>query len=150
MRPVHLLALALVATSLTASCGSDPVDPGPDTGPMTALIDGDSFVAEFATVSRSGGQVFVNAGASGERAIGFQFPDAGPSNHFVGPGNAVSAGVTIGTSSWLAVEAIGRGTITVTVLTGARIEGSFTLTVVGGPDPATLELTNGRFAIDFF
>lgn len=139
------------AAVLVAACGgNDPIAPGEETGPLTAFINGEAFVAEVATVTRAGHQIFVNAAGANQRAIGFQFPDQGPANYIIGPGNPTSAGVTIGTSSWLAGDATGSGVITVTALTQTRLEGTFVLTAIGGPNPTTLEITSGTFAIDFF
>lgn len=151
MRPALVFALLGLASLVLTSCGGDnPLEPGPDTGPLTALIDGESFVAESATVTRNGSEVSVTASASGQRSISLGFTDQGPFNYLIGPGNPVSAEVTIGTSSWLAEELTGSGTITVTALTQSRIEGAFTLVVVGGPDGTTLNVTDGLFVIDFF
>lgn len=151
MRRAPLLALPAVASLVLVGCGpDDPVAPDPETAPVTALIDGELFIAESAVVDRSGFEVSIAASASGQRSIGFDFPDQGSANYLIGPGNPVSARVTIGNSTWLAGEAIGSGTITVTTLTQARIEGSFRFTLVGGPNPAAREVTNGRFVIDLF
>lgn len=151
MRLVARLAIPALASVLLASCGGDdPILPGPDTGPLTAFIDGDPFVAEFASVTRDGAQVWVNANASGGPEITMRFPDSGPTNHFIGPGNEVSVVVTIDASIWIAGGATGSGTITVTAVTSNYIEGSFSLTVEGGPSHTSLSVTNGRFLIDLF
>lgn len=144
--------LTLPCLLLAAACGSDGTGPGPGSGPITAVIDGVSFVAEFATVSRSGNQVSVNGASSGPpRAIGFTFADAGTGTYTIGPGLLVAAGVTIGNEAWTAGGDLGSGTISVTTFTESRIAGTFTLSLVatGNQSPQTVTVTNGQFDITY-
>lgn len=141
----------LLAAFVVLGCGGDDiVAPGPDTGPLTALIEGQLFVADSARVTRRGYEVSVNAYGPDQKSIRLHFTDEGPRNYLIGPGNPVSASVTIGASGWVAEESTGQGTITVTLLTYTRIEGQLTLTVVGGGSPTSLDVTKGRFVIDYF
>ena len=147
MRRTHLLALPLLVGSALSSCGGEsPIEPGPDTGPVTAFIDGEPFVAESAMVTRSQTGVVVTA-VAGERSIRFEFTDRGTSNYVIGPGNPVAAEATIGTSTWRAGGSEGSGTITVAEFIPGFMSGSFELTLVGGPGQTTLDVTNGRFVI---
>ena len=117
---------------------------------MTALIDGNPFTAILASANLLSGQVFVNGAGDNQTAIGFQFPDTGPGTFTIATGNAVSAGVTEGTSSWVAGSGFGSGSITVTSLTSTRVEGTFAFTVEASPGSSgTRSVTNGSFAIDF-
>lgn len=148
----HLRAhcLTALASVVLVGCGEDPIAPGPDTGPVTAYIDDDAFIADSADVTRSGQAVTVTARGAGGRSIEFTFDDFGAANYFVGPGNPVSASVTIGSSTWTAEGSTGSATVTVTAIWATHIEGSFVMTVVGGGSPSVLEVTNGLFFIDFF
>lgn len=112
---------------------------------MTARIDGEAFCGTFFDVQRGSGQVFVNSGGSGARAIGFTFPDQGPGTYTIAPGNSVAAGVTLGTASFTAGQGSGSGTIVITTLTGTRVAGTFQLTVVGA---STVNVTQGAFDSD--
>jgi len=151
MRRPGFLALIVLSWAPLISCGGeDPIAPGPDTGPVTAYFDGTPFIAETATVMRDNFEIVVTATASDQRSIEFRYPDQGDANYLIGPGNSVSASVTNGSSSWMAEGADGSGAITVTQTLPTHIEGEFRFTLVGGPDPTTLQVTNGLFAIDFF
>lgn len=136
-----------VAVSVLAACGEGPIAPGPDTGPVTALFDGEVFIADSAAMIRVGSDVRVEASASDGRSITLDFPDLGDRNYLIGPGNPVSATVTIGASTWTADENGGGGTITVTGIFPTRIEGSFSLALVGGPGGSSLDVTQGRFLV---
>jgi hypothetical protein len=148
---LRVASVALLVFGL--ACGSDDKGTGPDdqTGPMTALIDGESFVAEFATVDQAGGQVYVNGAALPQRAIGFTFPTEGVGTYTMAVGQLVAAGVTIGNDAWIAGSGSGGGTITVTTFTADRLVGTFQLSVVasGGQAPQTLSVTNGKFDISY-
>ena len=95
---------------------------------------------------RHGYDVRIEATAADGRSITFEFPDEGDRNYLIGPGNPVSATVTIGASTWLGDEDRGGGTITVTGIFPTRIEGSFNFSLVGGPG-GPLEVTKGRFLV---
>ena len=144
-RVIRLLAAASV---FAVGCGEDAIAPGEDTGPLTAYIDGDPFIADTADLFRSGFAVRVEAATSDGRSITLVFPDMGDRNYLIGPGNSVSAQVTVGGSTWTADENGGGGTITVTGTFPTRIQGSFNLSLVGGPGGShTLEVTQGRFMV---
>jgi len=150
-------AVVVALLTLVVGCGGDGT-PRPPTGPddseaaLTARIDGVPFASVFATVGHSAGQVFINAGVGDPlRAIGFQFPDQGPDQFMMAPGNPVSAGVTIGNAPWVAGGDMGGGSISVTTSTANRIAGTFEFTVVaqGGQQPAELTVTEGGFDITY-
>lgn len=137
-RLTPLLATALL--TITA-CGGD--SSGPSDCKMTAQLNGQEFCGLFLSVERNGGQVFVNSGASGQRAIGFTFPDTGPGTYQIVSGSLVAAGVTIGTDSYTAGGGTGSGTLVITAATGTRTAGTFELTAVAGA--ATATVTQGAF-----
>lgn len=142
-----------LGVSLLAACGQDAISPGPDTGPLTAYIDGDAFIADSTLVVRTGNtgvEVSVTAWGPNGRSIAFEFIGSGPANYAIGPGNDVSASVTVGSSTWTAGGTTGSGVISVTALWATHIEGSFELTVVGGGSPQSRDVTLGRFNIDYF
>jgi len=139
------LAVALLVAG--AACGSEnPIEPGPDTGPLTAYIDGEPFVAEVASVQNQITVVIVSASA-GDTSFRFDFPDRGVSNYVIGPGNPITAELTIGPDTWLADGGSGGGTITVFEFVPGFMSGQFNLSLVGGPDGSTVHVTTGRFAI---
>lgn len=140
-----VLALFLVSLASVGCGGDDPT--GPVTGPMTALIDGERFVAEFATVQRAADVVYVNGAGAGQRAIGFAFQDDGPGTYTLGQGNPVSVGVQIGNDTWSAGAGVGSGAIVVTTFTETRLVGTFAFTV--GSGGSTLTITEGAFDIEF-
>lgn len=147
MHSIVAKALLITIVALGAACGGDSgTGPEGDSGPMTARIDGDPFVAQFVSVQRSSGFVYVNGGGSGQRAIGFVFPDDGTGTYTIAPGTLVAAGVQIGAESYTAGQSTGAGTISVTTFTDSRLAGTFSLTVVG---PATLAITDGAFDITY-
>jgi len=133
----------LAAVLVTAGCGgSGPTDPVDENCRMTARLNGQAFCAIFFDVQRSAGQVYVNGGATGERAIGFTFPDSGPGTYSIGPGSLVAAGVTIGNANFIAGQDMGSGTIVISTLTANRVAGTFQLTAVGA---TTAQVTEGVF-----
>lgn len=140
-------ALACLALATTAACGGESAGPTGGSGPMTARIDGDPFTAQFASVQRGGGSVFVNGGGANQRAIGFTFPDQGTGTYTIAPGVLVAAGVSIGPIHYTAGQSSGAGTIIVTTFTDSRLAGSFVLTVVAGS--STLSITDGQFDISY-
>lgn len=150
MRSLRRIALLAILPVYLSGCGDDMMVPGMDDGPMTASIDGNSFVAQFATVSIVGGQYFVNGGGANQTAIGFQFPTTGTGTFTVGLGNPVSAGVTLGPASYIAGSNIGSGSVVVTRAESNRIEGTFSFTVEpSAGSGGSLSVTNGQFEIDF-
>ena len=144
-----LLALACGGDSTGPGPNPPPPPPPPPTSPMTAKLNGQAFVAEFATLGRSAGQVFINGAGLPARAIGFTFPDLGTGTYTIAPGNLVSSGVTVGSTAWVAGQSQGSGTIVVTTFTANRIAGTFTINLVpslGGPPMA---VTDGLFDFTF-
>lgn len=147
--------LALAALALAcgdAGTGPDPQTPPPPPpppppgdAPMTARLNGDPFTAEFVTLNRAAGQVYVNGAGLPNSAIGFTFPDAGAGSYTIAPGNLVSAGVTIGTTAWVAGQAQGSGTITVSTFTASRIAGTFAITLVASGSGPGMTVTEGVF-----
>ena len=113
MQRSSVIAILSSALLFLAACTEEPLAPGPDTGPVTAYFDGETFVAASAAMIRHGYDVRIEATAADGRSITFEFPDEGDRNYLIGPGNPVSATVTIGASTWLGDEDRGGGTITV-------------------------------------
>lgn len=141
-------AVALVLAPLVAGgCGNDPIAPGSDTGPVTAYFDGEVFIAESATMTRLGADIRIDASAPDGRSLTLLFPDLGNHNHLIGPGNPVSARVTIGAGTWVGDNTVGSGTITVTAVFPTRIQGSFDLDLGGGPGGSSIEVSQGRFLV---
>lgn len=139
-------ACAMLLAGVLSSCDEPtPIEPGPDTGPVTGYIDGDAFVASSVTVQVVQGRVTVTA-VSGSTELRFQFEGTGPSNYVIGTGNPVEAQLTLGSAMWTADETTGAGTITVTDYIPSFLSGSFDFTVVGA-DESTVRVTQGRFVI---
>lgn len=128
-----------------------PPPPPPSDSPMTALINGEPFEAEFVTVNRSFGQVMINGAGLPQRAIGFQVPDVGTGTWTFAVGTNASAGVTIGSAAWIAGSNIGSGTVNITTSTNNRIAGTFEFSVVaqGAWSPQIMAVTDGRFDQEF-
>ncbi len=138
-----ILGLTLLAL---ASC-VEPV--GPERSRVSALIDGDLFVATSLSWKRSEGDVSILAhdvwpwGSDPDEpfhVIGFEFPDQG-----TGTVAAYQAEVAIGLDGFLANEDAGSTSISVFVSTDKRIAGTFSFTLIGDGD--TVRITNGRFDI---
>mgnify|MGYP001605091478 CR=1 FL=1 len=138
-------ALASLVVALAACESESIIEPGPDTGPLTAYIDGEAFIAETALVDRLQTHIVVTA-SSGDRSLRFEFPDLGTRNYVIGPGNPVIAEVTIGSSTWRADETTGNGTITVRESIPSYLAGSFDVRLEGS-DGSTMALTSGLFVI---
>jgi hypothetical protein len=148
MRTRTRLALLAVLSIAMSSCGAglDPIEPGPDTGPVTAYIDGEAFVAETVNVTRQTATLVIVASA-GNRSIRFEIPDNGERNYAIGQGNPIAAEVRIGAATWRADETAGEGTVTVTDWIPSYIAGSFDLRLVGGPAGTTVAVERGLFLI---
>lgn len=142
---------AVTCLAAAAACGGDGSTDPNASGPMTARIDGERFVAVQTTVLQSAGITAVNGGSADLRAIGFQIQNVATGTYTIAPGNLVSAGVTIGNAAWGAGGTMGSGTITISTLTANRIAGTFQLTVdaISGGASGTLAVTEGAFDIDF-
>lgn len=157
MRRFRPAALAsALSLSLLACSGGDggtgpDDDPQPSDAPMSAMLNGTAFEAEFVTVNRVSGQVLINGAGLPQRAIGFQVPDTGPGTFTFGAGINASAGVTIGSAAWIAGGGVGSGSVTVTTSTSNRIAGTFQFSVIaqGGQTPNPMPVTGGRFDITF-
>ncbi len=162
-RPLSLLRFSLIAVVMIG-CGdggstnptpppppAPPPPPPPSASAMTALINGESFEAEFVTVNHSAGQVLINGAGHPLRAIGFQIPDVGTGTWTFGAGINASAGVTIGNAAWIAGGGTGSGTVSVTTSTANRIAGTFEFTLLGqgGATPGTIAVTGGEFDTEF-
>lgn len=145
-RPAQRASVIALLSAIAACGGESPIEPGPETGPLTAYIDGEAFVAESATAQNQVTVVLVTA-TGGDISFRFEFPDRGVSNYVIGAGNPVVAELTVGSSTWRADEAAGAGTITVFEFVPGFMSGQFDLTLVGGPDGSTVRVTTGRFAI---
>jgi hypothetical protein len=145
-----LLALACGGDSNGTGPGPTPPPPPPPPptpadSPMTATLNGQAFTAEFATLGRSAGWVYINGAGLPSNAVGFAFADQGTGTYTIAPGSLVSAGVTVGSTAWVAGQALGSGTIVVTTFTASRIAGTFTINLVpslGGP---AMAVTDGVF-----
>lgn len=146
-RPLGHITLALLTLAVGAACESlSPIEPGPDTGPLTAYIDGEAFVAETATSSILPTGIVVRA-EQGDRVIRFEVTNRGPSNYLVGQGNPVSAEVRIGSDVWVAEGEVGSGTISITDVFPSFVSGQFDLQLVRPVDENEIEVTLGRFVI---
>lgn len=153
--------LLTLITVMMVGCGGDgttdptppppPPPPPPSASPMTAVINGEPFEAEFVTINRSFGQILINGAGLPQRAIGFQVPDVGTGTWNFAVGTNASAGVTIGSAAWIAGADIGSGTITVTTSTDHRIAGTFEFSVVaqGAWSPQVMAITDGKFDKEF-
>ena len=135
-----ILVLTLLAL---ASCG-DATGPNSDT--MSALIDGDPFVATIASAERwgegSGTTITLEGDDEKFRGIGIDFFDPGA------PGTVTPwrAEVTMEQNGWLSYEDVGSRSVSISVLTANRIEGTFSLTLISGVD--TVRVTDGRFDLE--
>lgn len=141
----YVAATALLCAAISACDELTPIEPGPDTGPVTAYVDGEAFIASSVSVRNVQGQVRITA-VSGSTEIRLYFEGSGPNNYVIGPGNPVDARVTLGTETWTADAGTGSGTITVTDFIPSFLSGSFDLTVVGS-DESSLRVEQGRFVI---
>jgi len=100
-----ILVPALLAL---ASCGDAT---GPDSRPtFSALIDGDPFVAESASVEFLGGAVHIEADDERFRGIGFDFFAEG-----TGTFTPYRAEVTHGWDSWLSYEDVGSRSVSLSL-----------------------------------
>ncbi len=138
-------AIRILALVALASCG-DGTGPPQDPRPMfSALIDGDPFAAETASAERFGGDaVGIEADDESFRGMGFEFIGQG-----TGTFTPYRAEVNLGLSVWLSFEEVGSRSVTISVSTSERIEGTFSLTLIAGSGGDTVRVTDGSFNLEF-
>lgn len=141
-----MVSAAILLVAVTGCDSLTPIEPGPDTGPLTGYIDGEEFIAVSANSTITPAMVTIEA-SSGARSIRFEFNNLGANNYFVGQGNPVSAEVVYDGSTWIAEGQTGSGTVTVTDLISTFISGQFDFTLVRESDGRTIEVSVGRFIL---
>jgi len=140
-----------------AGCGDDPIAPDEPTlasGSLTAVVDGEGWMAAFVAAGSSGDTIYSVVGVDSTSAsIGFLIPGNVRGSYTIGTGSAAFAFylTNAGQENWNADSSQGSGTIVVTTLTATRIAGTFTFqaVTVTQSTPTTVTVTNGVFDILF-
>jgi len=135
------------------ACGDSVTDPGaPESGTMTATIDGVSWSAIQVQGIRSGSVVSIAGSDALPLAVGFAVQNTGPGTYEIGPGQITSANVIeSSTSTWTAGSAQGTGFVTLTTVTNNRAIGTFEFVaeLAQGTGAQTRTVTNGVFDVTY-
>jgi len=158
-------ALVVTAALGAAACGGDDDDPiappeenDPGTGPMTALVDGESWSAGTALnptahLIAPGTYSLTGTSTSDFRSIAFNLMNLpGPGTYPLGTGAGVSGGVATyaeQSGGWVTPLSGMAGTLTVTTLTDTRLVGEveFVARLTTGAGPDTRSITSGKFDV---
>ena len=153
--PRHALIPRLAALLLifATACGDSLTDPGdPETGTMTATVDGVSWGA-IQIQAISSGNVISLAGSDVELlSIGFTVQNTGPGTYSIGPGQVTSANLGEGSATlWTAGSIQGSGTVTLSTVTDNLAIGTFEFVaeLSQGSGTQTRTVTNGAFNVTF-
>ncbi len=158
---VRSVPVLLALAALAAGCGSDSgTGPTPGSGPMSATIDGQAWVADenLATGMAVPGVpgAFIVQGSrvlSGSDALSLQisvYNAAGPGTYPLGAGPSVTGGIaTVATAGagWTTPLSGAAGSMVITALTPTRIAGTFEYTADAavGSATGTRSITSGQF-----
>jgi hypothetical protein len=156
-RPVGFVGAALCVAGLSlAGCGGGggPVTP-PNTGSMSARIDGATWTAVTANGASGDGGLFTITGVqagSGTAVTMSLFSIGAPGTYPMGVGSSVAGGVGAiaqGSIGWTTPLNGAAGTITVTSVSPTRIAGSFAFDATPVPPQtgATRAVTAGTFDV---
>ena len=158
MRPHSIVAPVVISLLFVTGCGGGGgSSTGPTTGPMTATIDGASWVATLSVEARrthSGAAGIISLAGSNNNGLGLgvAFPDSGVQSYTLGGFHPSNATILQGASAWVANVTGGSGTVTVTALDATHVAGTFAFNAVPTPGTSasgTKHVTNGHFDIPF-
>lgn len=158
---VRSVPVLLALAALAAGCGSDSgTGPTPGSGPMSATIDGQAWVADenLATGMAVPGVpgAFIVQGSrvlSGSDALTLQisvYNAAGPGTYPLGVGPTVTGGTAIvatAAAGWGTPLSGAAGSLVISALTPTRIAGTFEYTADAsvGSATGTRTITSGQF-----
>lgn len=142
---------------ITAACGGDsPTDSGgPNTAPLKATIDGQPWVASFASAAAGANGVFTVSGSSLSTSVTalslILYYIGAPGTYPLGVGGSVRGGQGIlsgSGSSWATALTGASGSVTITTVSATRIAGKFEFSAppqAGAGTTTTRTVTQGEF-----
>jgi hypothetical protein len=150
---VHLAGVLL----LTMSCGGDsPTGTGgQNSAPLKATIDGQAWVAGFASATAGANGIFtitgssLNASVTGMSLVLYYI--GAPGTYPLGVGGSVKGGIGVlsgGGSSWATALTGAAGSVTISNVSATRIAGTFSFTAppqAGAGATTTRSVTQGEF-----
>lgn len=157
--PRVLLSLLLFSLILTVSCSSDDNSEAPDEEYLTATIDGNSFASSLSVnMTQNMGVTTIGGTSSNNHSLMLQLSDNSPGTYLIGGEN--SSNLTIasyttmtgsGVEAWQAPinHNISSGQIIISNSSDHNIKGTFNFTATNPDDNTTVEVTNGKFNINF-
>lgn len=158
LRPPTPLVLALPALLPLVACGDLALGPAAGDVVMTAQVDGGAWSAgklNAAAEASSGGVFALYGAASDGRSIGIVLANIrGPGTYALGVEPSVVGGVAelaAGAVVWATPMSGAAGSVTIDVLTPARIAGTFEFTgtlALGSSPTTTRRVTQGTFDLE--
>jgi len=152
MRRMRLLsAAALVVMAACLDSTAAPVNA--DTAPMSASIEGTTWVASAVQVAIDGeaGTLSVVGGGEGTNTnISISLTATVPGTYSLGPGGPGAATVGLSTGqTWTSSGVGASGSLIVTTLSNTHVAGtfSFTGTALSGGAVGVVHVTNGKFDV---
>lgn len=151
-------AIVALAFGTATACGGDVAAPDVPLGSFLATIDGNPWNANLGKQSSfSNGTLEIGGiGDAGGNRYLLELTVAGltaPGTFPLGPQAGGSVGSVLTTTTlWTTTNPGGTGTVTVTLLTGTQILGTFSFTSISTEETganATRTVTNGSFDIRF-
>lgn len=146
-----------VAVAVACGGGGPTGDGNPITAPLKATIDGQPWVASFATAAAGADGVFTIVGSSQTASVtGLSlvlYYIGAPGTYPLGVGSSVRGGTGLlsgGSSSWATGLTGAAGTVTITNVSATRIKGTFNFSALPQSGPgaaATRAVTQGEFDV---
>ncbi len=150
MRRMRLLSAAvLIVMAGCLDSTSAPVNP--DTAPMSASIEGTTWVASAVQVAidAEAGTLNVVGGGEGTNTnMSISVTATAPGTYSLGPGGPGAATVGLSTGqTWTSNGVGGSGSVIITTLSNTHVAGtfSFTGTALSGGAVGIVHITNGKF-----
>jgi hypothetical protein len=150
MARIRLLSAAvLVAMAGCLDSTTSPVNA--DTAPMSASIEGTTWVASAVqvTIDAEAGTLNVAGGGDGSNTVmSMTIAATAPGTYSLGPGGTGAAIVGLSTGqTWTSSGVGGSGSVTITTLSSAHVAGTFNFTgiALSGGAIGVVHVTNGKF-----
>lgn len=155
MKSIRIPALAAILVLTTGCNGSSSTGPaggGPGgSSTFTATVDGVAWTADVVTAVRQSGVVVVTGADASVFSVQISFLDTSGSPIPIDGTTAANGVIQENSVFWSTALPGATGTIEVTELTSAGVQGTFSLTTGANSSatPAVRVITNGTFDVTF-